>query len=104
MSIAPNRFKFVNKIYNEMTNKANTDGRENKKKYFLQLVENEELFEDEKKYCIDEFIYNFEINNVLHKLGEPRECGRCKETRYSDKFCEYCISLYLQSLFNNWTS
>ena len=25
-------------------------------------------------------------------------------TRYSDKFCEWCISLHLQSLFNTWTS
>src|SRR2546429_4909474 len=25
-------------------------------------------------------------------------------TRYSDKFCEKCISLHLQSLFNTWTS
>ena len=25
-------------------------------------------------------------------------------TRYSDKYCEKCISLHLQSLFNTWTS
>src|SRR5947209_13962304 len=25
-------------------------------------------------------------------------------TRYSDKYCEWCISLHLQSLFNTWTS
>ena len=33
--------------------------------------------------------------------GVNREC---KTTRYSDKYCERCISLHLQSLFNTWTS
>ena len=40
----------------------------------------------------------------MYKLGEQRECDKCKTTRYSDKFCERCISLHLQSLFNTWTS
>ena len=40
----------------------------------------------------------------MYKWGEPRECDKCKETRYSDKYCEKCISLHLQSLFNTWTS
>ena len=33
-----------------------------------------------------------------------RECDKCQTTRYSDKYCEKCISLHLQSLFNTWTS
>ena len=37
-------------------------------------------------------------------MGKPRECNNCKTTRYSDKFCEKCISLHLQSLFSTWTS
>src|SRR5438105_885523 len=37
--IAPDRFKFVNKIYNEMTSEANTNDRKDQKEYFLQLVE-----------------------------------------------------------------
>ena len=37
-------------------------------------------------------------------MGEPRECGKCQTIRYSDKYCEWCISLHLQSLFNTWTS
>ena len=37
-------------------------------------------------------------------MEEPRECKNCKTTRYSDKFCEKCISLQLQSLFTTWTS
>ena len=40
----------------------------------------------------------------MYKFGEPRECDKCQTTRYSDKFCEKCISLHLQSLFNTWTS
>src|SRR5207244_6120518 len=85
---------------------ANTHGnRENQKTYFLQLVEgNRELSEIEKRYCRERFIYNFELNNALYKLGEPRKCDKCQTTRYSDKFCERCISLHLQSLFNTWTS
>src|SRR2546427_9719812 len=86
--IEPGRFESVDKIYDEMTSKASMHGKEDKKEYFLQLVEgNEELSGNEKKYCRDEFIYNFELNNVLNKFGEPRECNRCKKTRYSDKFC-----------------
>ena len=40
----------------------------------------------------------------MYKYSEPRKCNKCKMTRYSDKYCEKCISLHLQSLFNIWTS
>ena len=40
----------------------------------------------------------------MHKKGKPRECKKCNSTRYSDRFCEECISQHLQSLFNTWTS
>ena len=46
----------------------------------------------------------FELNNVLFRLGKPRECKKCNSTKYSDRFCEICISLHLQSLFSTWTS
>jgi len=98
---------FVWNVYNEMDDNAmaNTRGRESKKAYFLQLVEgNEELSENEKQWCREEFIYVVELENAMHKFGEPRECERCQTTRYSDRFCERCISLHLQSLFNTWTS
>src|SRR5439155_12161102 len=63
-----------------------------------------ELSEIEKRYCREKCVYVFELNNVRGKKGKPRECEKCKTTRYSDKFCEQCISLHLQSLFNTWTS
>src|SRR5438270_12856394 len=40
----------------------------------------------------------------MYKYSEPRKCNKCKMTRYSDKFCEQCISLHLQCLFDTWTS
>src|SRR5438876_10556183 len=84
---------------------ANTPDRESRKAYFLQLVEgNEELSEIEKQYCRENYIYEFELQIARYKLGEPRECDKCQTTRYSDKYCEKCISLHLQSLFNTWTS
>src|SRR5438132_13998669 len=55
-------------------------------------------------WCREEYIYGFELDNVTYKLGEPRECDKCQTTRYSDKYCERCIRLHLQSLFNTWTS
>src|SRR5437588_9936913 len=82
-----------------------TSDRESGKAYFLQLVEeNEELSEVEKRYCRERNIYFFELKNAVDKEGEPRECDKCKTTRYSDKYCEWCISLRLQNLFNTWTS
>src|SRR5207237_5873461 len=63
-----------------------------------------ELSEIEKQYCRERFIYFFELKNETNKLGKPRECDKCQTTRYSDKFCEQCISLHLQRLFNTWTS
>ena len=105
--ISEDRRLFVYKACNEMDSNAdvNTSGEENHKNYFLQLVKgNKELSEIEKQWCRENFIYNFELNNAIHKKGKPRECEKCKATRYSDKFCERCISLHLQSLFNTWTS
>src|SRR5207248_7442917 len=75
------------------------------KAYFLRLVEgNEELSEIEKQFCREKFIYWFELENARDKSGKPRKCKKCKKTRYSDRFCERCISLHLRSLFNTWTS
>src|SRR5437879_5796606 len=88
---------FVLKVYNEMADNAaaNTSDRENRKTYFLRLVEgNEELLEVEKRYCRERFIYDGELEKATYKLGKPRECEKCKATRYSDKFCERCISLH----------
>ena len=105
--VSEGRELFVWKVFNEMENNAiaNTCGRENQKAYFLRLVEgNEELSEIEKRYCREEYIYDFELENVLYKWGEPRECDKCQTTRYSDRYCERCISLHLQSLFDTWTS
>src|SRR5205823_9236319 len=95
------------KIYNEMSNNAfaNTSNREDQKKKFLQLVEkNKKISEKEKEFCREKFIYSFELNNVLYKYGKPLECKKCNSTRYSDRYCEECISQRLQSLFSTWTS
>src|SRR5438067_10727573 len=115
--ISPDRKEFVFKVYTEILNEAasivrdthnnnsSSTYRKIKKTTFLSsVVENNELFEIEKQYCKERFIYDFELENAFYKLGEPRECNRCKATRYSDKYCEQCISLHLQSLFNTWTS
>ena len=105
--LSEDRKLFAWKVYREMIDNAdvNTHGRENHKTYFLRLVEgNEELSEIEKRYCRERFIYDFELQNAFHKWGEPRECDKCQTTRYSDKYCERCIGLHLQSLFNTWTS
>jgi len=107
LGLSGDRILFVLEVYSEMNNNAlaNTSDRESGKAYFLQLVdENEELSEIEKQWCREEYIYWFELQNARNKEGEPRECDKCQTTRYSDRFCERCISLHLQSLFNTWTS
>jgi len=107
LELPEDRQLFVDKTYNEMDSNAtiNTSDDENQKTYSLQLVEgNKELSEIEKRYCRERYIYDFELQNAMYKRGKPRECDKCKTTRYSDKFCERCISLHLQSLFNTWTS
>ncbi len=68
------------------------------------VTENNKLLENEKEYCKKRYIYEFELDNALYKWGEPKECNKCKLTRYSEKCCENCISLHLQELFNTWTS
>src|SRR5436305_4961061 len=100
--LSEDRRLFVWKVFNEMDDNAlvNTSGRENRKAYFLQLVEgNKKLSKNEKRYCRERFIYSFELQNAMYKWGKPRECEKCQTTRCSDKFCERCISLHLQSLF-----
>ena len=105
--LSENRRLFVWKVYNEMNNNAvvNTPDRKNQKAYFLRIVKrNKELSEIERKYCRERFIHNFELDNAMYKEGKPKECNRCKTTRYSNRYCEKCISLHLRSLFNRWTS
>ena len=103
LEVSEDRKLSVRKAFNEMDGNAlaNTSDGENEKAYFLQLVKgNEELSEIEKRYCRERYIYEFELDNAMYKYGEPRECDKCQTTRYSDKYCERCISLHLQSLFN----
>src|SRR5207247_1095776 len=106
--LSEDRKLFVWNAYNEMDDSnvvLNTSDRESEKAYFLQSVEgNKELSEIEKRYCRERFVYYFEIDNAMYKWGKSRECDKCQTTRYSDKYCERCISLHLQSLFNTWTS
>ena len=109
--LSPEREEFVWKVYNEMHNNelsvfpTNPTDRENRKVYFLQLVNgNKQLSEKEKEYCREKYIYDLELDNALYKWGKPVECEECKSTRYSDRFCENCISIHLQSLFNTWSS
>jgi len=94
----------ANDIYNN--DSLNTSScREIQKATFLLLVaENENLLENEKEYCKKKSLYEFELDDALYKWGEPKECNKCSLTRYSDRFCENCISLHLQELFNTWTS
>src|SRR5205809_5402652 len=105
--LSPERREFVWKVYNEMYDNAflTFSNRENRKVYFLQLVNgNKQLSEKEKEYCRETYIYDFELDNALYKRGKPVDCEKCKSTRYSNRFCENCISLHLQSLFNTWSS
>ena len=101
------RKQFVWKIDNEIRDNAclAIPDLENRKEYFLQLVDgNKQLSEIEKNYCRERYTYDFELMNALYKKGEPFECEKCKSIRYSNKYCENCISLHLQSLFNTWSS
>ena len=103
-SLSLERKDFVYKIANEMHSNAVINSG-NDKDYFFSLVkENKELSENEKEFCKENFIYDCELNNALYKSGKPKECNKCKSTKYSDRFCEGCISLQLQSLFTTWTS
>jgi hypothetical protein len=71
----------------------------------LSLVtESNKLLENEKEYCRERYIFDFELNNAVYKWGKAKECNKCKLTRYSSKYCENCISLHLQELFVTWTS
>src|SRR5690349_4100184 len=97
------RDSFLWRVYGEMFNDAmvNARDRESAKAYFLRLVEgSEKLSKFEKQWCRERYINEFELNNAMYKIGEPRECDKCQTTRYSDKYCERCISLHLRSLFN----
>ena len=96
-SLSSERMYFVYKIYTELySNAAVNSDEESRKDYFFSLVQkNKELSENEKKYCKERFIYDFELDNVTYKKGKPKKCNKCKLTRYSDRFCEGCISLYL---------
>src|SRR4051794_21798360 len=99
-SLSPEKQQFVLKSYNGIfdNTESTIPERENQKRYFLQLVnENKQLSEYEKNYCREKYIYDFELNSALYELGKPFECKKCKLTRYSNKFCEKCISLHLQS-------
>ena len=75
-------------------------------KLFVYKAHHNEMYNNvpEKLFYREIFVYEFELDNATYKLGEPKECNKCRLTRYSDKYCENCISLHLQELFNTWTS
>src|SRR5688572_30832622 len=93
-SLSQERQGFLFKIYIEILNNANVNSdKESRKDYFISLVEkNKELSENEKEYCKERFIYQHELDNAKDKKGKLKECNKCKLMRYSDRFCEGCIS------------
>lgn len=105
--LSPERKNFVLKTYNEMYDYAfsSTPSREARKSLFLSLISKcTKYTEDEKAYCRQKFIHNFELNNALYKCGKSFTCKNCKSIRYSDKYCEICIRDHLKTLFGRWTS
>src|SRR6266511_1943509 len=102
--IYSNSASIANDIYNNDLSNTSSYGEIQKATFLSLVAENEKLLENEKEYCKKRYLYDFELNNATYKYGEPKECNKCRLTRYSDRFCENCISLYLQELFNTWTS
>ena len=98
-----NSASIASDIYNnDLSNTSSL--REIEKATFLSLVvENEKLLENEKEFIKKKLLYEFELDDASYKYSEPKECNKCSLTRYSDRFCENCISLHLQELFNTWT-
>ena len=72
---------FVMKTHNEMYNNnalVNSD-RESRKDYFFSLVKkNKELSENEKVYCKERFIYNFESKIKLAVCNSADHNNCCK--------------------------
>lgn len=104
--VSYDRKEFVLKIFDEINHYIMANApRNNYKDLFGSLVDkNKSLLEDEKIYCKEKSIYNFEFVNALYKIGIPVKCNKCNSIRYSDRFCENCIGLYLQGLHDSWTS
>ena len=109
-SISSDRREFVYKIYYEIisnsvsiTNDTYNDNsseipeREVRKTTFLSLVtETNKLLENEKEFCKERYIYEFELSKAIHKSGEPKECSKCKLTRYIVKI----VFLYIYKNFS----
>src|SRR5437763_16859120 len=96
--LSEDRALFVVKVCNEMYDNdiVNASDKKSWKAYFLLLLErNGELSEVEKQFCEEWFIYCFELEITMYKWGEPKECDKCQTIRYSNKYCEQCISLHL---------
>src|SRR5437763_16332510 len=106
--ISPERHEFVVQIYSEIQNNVTSSVTFNasdpsfyetqKATFFSLMNENNQLLENEKEYCKEKYVYDIELNLAMRKLGEPKECEKCNATKYSERFCENCISLHLQNL------
>src|SRR5947208_10326597 len=75
-----NSVLIANDIYNN--DPLNSYFNEIHKNAFLSLVNaNEKLLTNEKEYCKEKFIYEFELKYARHEIGEPRKCKDCNMTR-----------------------
>ncbi|CAG8468731.1 9606_t:CDS:2 [Cetraspora pellucida] len=100
-------FNFMNKVHYELKrySEFNTSNREAyQNMYFLLLSKIDILKKNDKQFCKNRFIREFDRYNIISKCVEPMKCNKCGSERYSKKLCSNCILQYLRSLFDSWTS
>ncbi|CAG8516306.1 4004_t:CDS:2 [Cetraspora pellucida] len=99
-------FNLMNKVHYELKrySEFNTSNREAYKNMYFLLLSKIGIKKDEKQFCQNRFIREFDRYNIISKCVEPMKCNKCGSERYSEKLCSNCILQYLRSLFDSWTS
>ncbi|CAG8795010.1 62_t:CDS:1, partial [Dentiscutata erythropus] len=71
---------------------------------FLRLLSEKEGLTEQDKASIREHCNNAMENLNAQKKREEIPCSECNSIKYSNKYCENCMSEKLKSQFENWTS
>ncbi|RHZ59649.1 hypothetical protein Glove_362g50 [Diversispora epigaea] len=74
-------------------------------KYQKDFVENDSsLTENEKKFLLNYLQNNYDALRIGNNSVEKQQCNNCLNWHQAIQYCEFCIRIYLENNFGNWTS
>jgi hypothetical protein len=96
--------KAISKAYELTDNKIHNNIHKKHEFRRQMILDDKSLTKDEKEMAVNYLEQMYDSDKVLYNEGTKRSCNECKNECLATSYCEFCIRIYLEASFTNWTS